>query len=206
MAGTLTTDIFLKFQEKFKDRCVTLFLEAFYTSISNNSISLNFHENDITAILHSYIDENPKRLKWNISTNPENHLFDKTAAYTKSFAAKFPRIDMRFVNIWQENEHKYFMEAKNLRSNDSNSKRRYITTGIDNFLKAGSYYKCDGFLVGYILEGTIDSCVEGINKMLIKDKRTDEVICKIPNFLIERRFSNHNNSKLMSHVFLNFVN
>lgn len=205
MAGTLNNSIFLKLQDKFKERCVTLFIEAYYTSISKKSISLNFDENDITAILHNYIDENPKRLKWSISTNPESHLFDKSVNYTKSFAAKFPRIDMRFVKNWQGVEYKYFMEAKNLKSNNSNSKRRYIKTGIDNFLTAGSYYNCDGFLVGYILEGAVNDCVEGINKLLKKDKREKEVICKLPGFSIERRFSNHNNKELF-HLFLNFVN
>jgi hypothetical protein len=206
MAGTLTTSIFLNFQNKFKERCITLFVDAYHTSVSNNSISLYFHENDITAILHSYIDENPKRLKWNISTNPESHLFDQSVEYTKGFAAKFPRIDMRFVNIWQGVEYKYFMEAKNLKSNDSNSKRRYIDTGIDNFLNAGSYYKCDGFLVGYILGGTIDNCVEGINKLLKKDKREDEKIEKVSTSLsIDSHFSNHKGKGLF-HLFLDYVN
>ncbi len=206
MAGTLKTSIFLNFQNKFKERCITLFIEAYNTSISSKSVSLDFHENDITAILHSYIDENPKRVKWSISTNAESHIFNKSVDYTKGFAAKFPRIDMRFVNIWQEVEYKYFMEAKNLKSNDSSSKRRYIDTGIDNFLTAGNYYKCDGFLVGYILEGTIEKCVEGVNKLLVKDKRVNEKIEKISTFLlIDSHFSFHQ-EKGIYHLFLDYVN
>lgn len=100
MAGTLKNSIFLNFQKKFKEKCVTLFIDAYNASISSKSVSLDFHENDITAILHNYIDENPKRLKWSISTNPESHIFNKSIDYTKGFAAKFSRIDMRFVNIW----------------------------------------------------------------------------------------------------------
>ena len=206
MAGTLSTSIFLNFQNKFKVRCTTLFIEAYYTSKSNKSISLDFHENDITAILHSYIDENPKRLIWNIATNPESHLFVNSENYTKGFAAKFPRIDMRFVNIWQGVEYKYFMEAKNLKSNDANSKRRYIETGIDNFLNAGSYYNCDGFLVGYILEGNVENCKDGINNLLKKDKRENEKIEKISSFLsIDSHFSSHE-KKNIYHLFLDFVN
>lgn len=206
MAGTLKTSIFLNFQNKFKERCITLFIEAYTTSISSKSVTLDLHENDITAILHNYIDENPKRLKWNISTNPESHIFDKYAGYTKGFAAKFPRIDMRFANIWQGAEHKYFMEAKNLRSNDSSLKRRYIETGIDNFLTTGSYHKCDGFLVGYILEGTIDNCVEGINKLLKKDKRKDEKIEKTLTPLSIDKYSSIHNGEELFHLFLDYVN
>jgi hypothetical protein len=206
MAGILKTSIFLNFQNKFKERCITMFIEAYNTSISSKSVSLDFHENDITAILHNYIDENPKRLKWGISTNPESHIFNKFIDYTKGFAAKFTRIDMRFVNIWHGVEHKYFMEAKNLRSNDSGLKRRYIETGIDNFLTTGSYYNCDGFLVGYILEGTVENCVEGINKLLEKDKRQNEKIEKTSTFLsIDNHHSKHQEKEIY-HLFLNYVN
>lgn len=206
MAGTLKTSIFLNFQNKFKERCITLFIEAYNTSVSSKSVSLDLHENDITAILHNYIDENPKRLKWSISTNPESHIFNKSIDYTKGFAAKFPRIDMRFVINWQGVEFKYFMEAKNLKSNDSSLKRRYIETGIDNFLTTGSYYNCDGFLVGYILEGTVESCVEGINKLLEKDKRQNEKIEKTSTFSsIDNHFSKHQ-EKGIYHLFLNYTN
>jgi hypothetical protein len=206
MAGTLKNSIFLNFQKKFKERCITLFIEAYNTSVLSKSVTLDLHENDITGILHNYIDENPKRLKWGISTNPESHIFNKFIDYTKGFAAKFPRIDMRFVNIWHGVEHKYFMEAKNLRSNDSGLKRRYIETGIDNFLTTGSYYNCDGFLVGYILEGTVENCVEGINKLLEKDKRQNEKIEKTSTFLsIDNHHSKHQEKEIY-HLFLNYVN
>lgn len=203
MAGTLKTSIFLNFQNKFKERCTTLFVEAYSTSISNKSILLDFHENDITAILHNYIDENPKRKTWEISTNLENHLFNKEAEFIKGFAAEFSRIDMRFSKFWQKEEFKYHVEAKNLKASDSSLKRRYINTGIDNFLEGGKYFECEGFLVGYILEGTVDNCVIGINNLLIKDERVKETL-STPS-ANGRHFSNHNNKEL-SHLFLDFVN
>lgn len=206
MAGKLTTSIFLNFQNKFKERCTTLLIEAYHTSKSNNSICLDFDENDITAILHSYIDKNPKRKEWKISSNLENYLFDDNSIYSKGFAAKFSRIDMRYSIFWENEEYKYFVEAKNLKENDSSLKRRYITTGIDNFLSGGKYFDCDGFLVGYILEGTVEDCKEGINKLLIKDKREKEIIEKISTFLsIDNHFSNHP-EKSIYHLFLNYVN
>ncbi|MEO8255043.1 MAG: hypothetical protein ABI554_11715 [Flavobacterium sp.] len=206
MAGTLNTSIFLGFQNKFKERCATLFVEAYFTSISNKSIAADFHENDITAILHNYIDENPNRKNWEISTNLENHLFDRNVAYTKGFAAEFSRIDMRFANFWQGEEYKYYMEAKNLKANDSGLKRRYIDTGINNFLTGGKYFACDGFIVAYVLEGTVDNCVDGINKLLQKDKRGEEIINKKTTFLsIDNHFSSHKEKEIF-HLFLDYAN
>ncbi len=176
MAGILSTSIFLNFQNTFKKRCKTLFIEAYHISISNNSIGIDFEENDITAILHNFINKNPKRKEWKIASNLENYLFDENSIYSKGFASKFSRIDMRFSKFWEDEEHNYFVEAKNLKVNDSGLKRRYITTGIDNFLSGGKYYDCDGFLVGYILDGTIEDCKDGVNKLLIKDKRQNEII------------------------------
>ncbi len=207
MAGSLNSSIFLNFQNKFKERCTTLFIEAYYTSISNNSISLDFEENDITAILHNYIDENPKRKKWQIFTNREDYQFEKKDNQSKGFAAKFSRIDMRFTKFWECEEYKYFIEAKNLKLSDSGLKRRYINTGIDNFLKGGKYFDCDGFLVGYILEGSVENCVEGINKLLKKDKRENEKIEKFSSFLsIDSYFTFHPKKKEIYHLLLSYIN
>jgi hypothetical protein len=205
MAGILNTSIFQNIQNKFRERCNSLFIEAYHTSITNKSVSSNFDENDITAILYNYIDDNPKRKKWKISINTENYIVDKSVTYTKGFAAKFSRIDMRFTTFWHGEEYKYFTEAKNLKVIDSASKRRYIETGIDNFLTGGKYCNCDGFLIGYVLEGTIDKCVLGINKLLQKGKRENEKIEKHPVFLsIDTHFSFHPDKNLF-HLFLDYT-
>lgn len=206
MAGILSTSIFKIYQNQFKERCTTLFIEAYHTSISNNSIALDFEENDITANLHQYIDENPKRKKWEIFTNREEYLFDKNSIQYKGFAAKFSRIDMRYSTFWQGEEYKYFVEAKNLKSNDSGLKRRYINTGIDNFLSGGKYFNCDGFLVGYILEGSIENCVEGVNKLLKKDNRESEIIEKSSVFLLLNSHFSYHQEKTIYHLFLNYLN
>jgi len=199
MAGILSTSIFLKFQNKFKERCVTLFVEAYQISRLNKSISLDFEENDITTVLHSHIGENPKRKKWQIFTNREEYVFDKTASQVKGFASKLSRIDMRFSKFWEAEDYQYYVEAKNLKTKDSGLKRRYIKTGIDNFLAGGKYYNCEGFLVGYVLEGSVENCVEGINKLLEKDKRSNEKIEMIS-------FLSKHQEKEIYHLFLDYAN
>ena len=138
MAGKLNINTFKKIKDIFFSNCTSLLIEAYHTSKSDEVIFQNFDENDITAILHHYIDVNPKRKILEISTNIEHHIFNNTKKYSKKFASKFARIDLRFSTFWKREEYIYFIEAKNLKASDSGLKRRYINTGIDNFLKGGN--------------------------------------------------------------------
>ena len=81
-------------------------MDAYDESFSKKLIFLDFDENDITAVLYNFIDKNPKRESYSISVNTENHLFDNSKVIEKGFAAKFARIDMRFVSFWKEREYK----------------------------------------------------------------------------------------------------
>lgn len=138
-----------------------LMIDSYNTAIKNKSISADWNENNITAQLHEYIDNNPLRLKWSISSNVEHHLPKDSIPKTKNFSAKYPKIDLRFTVFKSQNEYKYFFEAKNLKEKDSALKRRYIQTGI---------------LIGYLLEGNLDLTVKGINSLLTKDKRSTEIL------------------------------
>ena len=207
MAGTLSSFIFRGLQNKFNNLCINLLIDAYHSSISGNSISLDFEENDITAILHHYIDENPKRKEWEIFTNREEYLFDKDSIQVKGFAAKFSRIDMRYSTFWEGEEYKYFVEAKNLKSKVSSLKRRYIATGIDNFLTGGKYENCDGILLGYILEGSSENCKEGINKLLLKDKRINEII-NYNELIINNHkiYESSHSQRNIKHLFFDYSN
>lgn len=206
MAGILNSLLFNTIQQNFKKRCLLLFYEGYTSSVTNKNVLPNFDENDISAIINNYIDDNPKRKSWGIFTNTEHHNFDKKATtYAKGFAAKQSRIDFKFGNFWNGNEFKYFIEAKNLKSKDSALKRRYIDTGIDNFLTGGKYQNCDGFLVGYVLEGTINECKDGVNKLLILDGRSSEVLVLNTVLNIDSFLSYHPGRNL-DHFFLNYCN
>ena len=204
MAGILNAIFYTSIQDNFKKKCLTLFSDAYSSSIVNRDISTTLHENDISAILNNYIDNNPKRKKWHISSEIEHYIFDKTITnYHTGFAGKQSRIDFKFGNFWNGNEFKYFVEAKNLKSNDSSLKRRYIKTGIDNFLAGGKYQNCDGFLVGYVLEGTINNCKDGVNKLLVSDGRNTEVLNLNNLFTFDSFLSSHPNRDL-DHFFLSY--
>ena len=140
--------------------------------LSEKVIQLDWDENDISSELHKHIKENPIRLKWRVSTNVESHI-PKDIRKVKGFSSKFPRIDFRLSTFAKSDEYEYFFEAKNLKQNDSALKRRYINTGINNFV-SGKYE--NGSLIGYLLEGKTDETVKGINSLLGKDKRQNEVL------------------------------
>ena len=168
----LNSHVYEKFRDVFEQRCFQLIIEAYQTSLTNKVIQLDWNENDISSEIHEHIKTNPLRLKWKVSTNVEADL-PKDIPKVKGFADKFPRIDFRMTTFSKSYEHEYFFEAKNLKENDSALKRRYIDTGIDNFV-SGKY--ANGSLVGYLLEGNAVNTINGINSLLVKDKRNSEAL------------------------------
>lgn len=164
-----------KFKSAFENQCITLMVNAYETSLIKKEIQTTWDENDISAQLHAYVQDDTLRTKWKISTNVEFHIFQDDAEKTKGFASKFPRIDFRFTKFFPK-EYVYFMEAKNLKENDSGLKRRYIDTGISNFT---SKKYSNGCLLGYLIEGNMDETTKGINYLLTKDGRNSEILEKI---------------------------
>jgi hypothetical protein len=198
----LNTTVYDKFKNAFEQKCFKLIAEAYKTSLSERVIQLDWDENDITSELHQHIKANPIRRNWRVSTNVESHI-PKDIRKVKGFSAKFPRIDLRLTSFISTYEYEYFFEAKNLRQNSSALKRRYIDTGIDNFLS--KKYE-NGSLIGYLLEGKIDQTIKGINSLLKKDKRnTETLIFKSNNLLATTFESNHTNIGVMKHLILDFT-
>ena len=163
MAGMLNPIVVAVFQQSFQTRCIQLVINAYQSAILAKAVNNSLEEEDITAVLSKFIDDNPLRLKWNIVNNTEDRLRDDSIKISKGFAKKSARIDLRFTTINSSSEYKYYMEAKNLKETDSSLKRRYIKTGIDNYI---SKKYNDGFLVGYLLEGLAVKNVDCINKLL----------------------------------------
>lgn len=192
------------FENSFRFMCLQLLMEAYNYAIKNQTINLSWEENDITAELHKHIDENQSRLEWNggIATNVEHHIPNDSSDKEKGYAAKYPRIDLRYVTIYSAKEYKYFFEAKNLKQSCSKLRRRYISTGIDNFVK-GKY--SNGSLIGYLLEGEVKTAVAGINTLLEKDGRSAEIMkkkcCQTCNDSYE---STHTPIGILSHYILDF--
>ncbi|MGJ8591745.1 MAG: hypothetical protein ACSHXF_04315 [Aquaticitalea sp.] len=187
----------------FEQRCFRLIIEAYQISLTEKVIQLNWNENDISSELHKHIKENPIRKKWKVSTNVESHI-SKDIPKVKGFADKFPRIDFRLTAFAKRNEYEYFFEAKNLKQNNSTLERRYINTGINNF--TSKKYE-NGSLVGYLLEGTTDQTIKGINSLLEKDTRNSETLIFKSNKLLKTYYeSNHSSIGILKHLIFDFTN
>lgn len=195
--------IVASFKRGFEDKCFQLIMESYAKLLVTKVIQLNWDENDITSELHTHINQNPLRLKWSIVTNVEQHLPKNDTKKEKGFAAKLPRIDLRLVTINSDLEYEYHMEAKNLKETDSGLKRRYIDTGINNFV---SHKYENGCLLGYVLEGDLGKTVEGVNKLLKKDKRASECLHAKPHNLHYAYYeSEHINSFTLKHFMFDFI-
>ncbi|HEY0055266.1 MAG TPA: hypothetical protein VGB63_07915 [Pedobacter sp.] len=202
MAGALNPVYVAVFKNEFHTRCIQLVINAYYSAISAKVIITTLEEEDITAVLSRFIDDNPQRLDWCIINNTEDRLRDDKIAVTKGFAKKSARIDLRFTTINSSFEYRYYMEAKNLKERDSALKRRYIKTGIDNYVST-KYH--DGFLVGYLLEGNVSNNVSGLNKLLIKDKRDGEVISISASINGYAYYVSDHTTIKIKHMFLDFT-
>jgi hypothetical protein len=177
-------------------------MNAYQTALNKKEIQLDWDENDISAQLHEYINDDPLRIELRIATNVESHIFQNVVK-NKGFASKFPRIDFRFTTFSINCEWKYFFEAKNLKQSDSSLKRRYIETGISNFT-SGKYF--NGSLIGYLLEGTVKETIDGINSLLKKDLRTSEIINPVSNPLHHAYYeSNHKDIGSLRHLMFDFT-
>lgn len=198
----LNPEIQQKAKSAFEQKCFTLIIEAYKTSLSKKTIQLNWNENDISSEIHEYLKANDLRKMWRVSTNVEAHI-PKLTKKTKGFSSEFPRIDFRLTTFSKGEEYEYFFEAKNLKQNDSALKRRYIDTGINNFVS--KKYE-NGSLVAYILEGNSDSIIEGVNSLLIKDKRHSEILKTITHKLLSPYCeSSHTNLTILKHLFFDFT-
>ncbi|MCI4442731.1 MAG: hypothetical protein JHC39_04420 [Lentimicrobium sp.] len=166
-------------------------------------IQFDWNENDISSELHRHIKENPLRRKWKFITQVEAHL-PKDIPKVKGFSDKFPRIDFKLTSFISSIEFEYFFEAKNLKQNNSALSRRYINTGINNFI---SKKYVNGSLIGYLLEGKTSETIIGINSLLEKDERNTEILILKSNKQIKTYYeSYHTGIGTLKHLIFDFTN
>lgn len=198
----LNTIVSEKFRNAFEQRCYRLMIEAYQTALTEKVIQLDWNENDISSELHQHIKSNPLRLNWKVSTNVEANI-PKHISKVKGFSDTFPRIDFRLTSFISTSEYEYFFEAKNLKQKDSGLKRRYISTGIDNFVS--KKYE-NGSLIGYLLDGKTNETIIGINSLLEKDKRNSETLVFKTHKLTKTYFeSNHSEIGTLKHLIFDFT-
>jgi hypothetical protein len=193
----------LKFKDSVENKCIHLLVEAYNQSITDRLIQLDWEENDITKQLSEYIENNPLKTKSPfIMINVEHSLSSISVEKTKGYAAKSLRIDLCFATFKSEEEYKVFFEAKNLKEKDSALKRRYIDTGIDNFV-TGKYPL--GLLIGYLLEGAVSPTIDGINDLLKKDSREKEWLYPKKHKMVKCYYESNHSEWCLKHLIFDFT-
>lgn len=188
-------------KQSFENHCIILLIEAYNSSISEKIYSADWMENDFTEMLDQYIAKNSKRLKWNISNHTEQHLHEKKQK-GKGFADKEKRIDMKMSHIAFRKEYHFYLEAKRLKEHDNSLKKRYIDTGIDNYVK-GNYPP--GILVGYLQKGDVNNTIQGINDILNQSNRAAEFLSRKEHPIHNEYFESvHPDFGILQHFVLNY--
>jgi hypothetical protein len=200
---------------QFEENCISLLVDS-YNKVTNKSAFKELTENNITAQLIGLIKSNPLRTDLNISINREAYN-DTDATYTGiAEADESPRIDMKYT-VWNSNvEFEYFIEAKNVAENNwkkstvttpVNAKelqKRYISTGIQNFITGRYPHGC---LVGYVTEGIPGNIVANINTLLTTESRVKENLTQRHGGFVQHYISSHTGSSIneLNHFFLEFT-
>ena len=191
------------FKRSFEERCITLLVAAYNSSISNNDYKLIWEENDFSSMLEKYIEKNPQRIKWKISCTTEKHLHIDIVQNDKGYANKESRIDMRLSAFSTWKEYFFYAEAKRLKEKDSSLSNRYIETGIDHYLTEKYPH---GILLGYLVEGGVDTTIQKINARLAKKKRESEMLIRKEHSLHNQYFeSTHPDFGVISHFVFDYT-
>lgn len=193
----------MKLSETYKNIFFILINKAYLTSLEEKRFKLDWDENDFSELLNHYISQNPISIKHKIFCKTENKNFNPNEELIKGYADKLSRIDFVFCVFSKAERHEYFMEAKNLQESSYQLKRRYIDTGIGNFVS--KKYQ-NGNLIGYLLEGETHKAVGGINSLLNLYNRKNESLNHIQHKFIENYYeSKHTEIGKLKHLIFDFT-
>jgi hypothetical protein len=113
--------------------------------------------------------------------DPESHLYREEMLKGTEDPDTAPRIDIKISGGWVHEDEYYGIEGKILVENnwrtrdDSYLRRRYIATGIDNFVNGRYSDKIGlGCMVGYVVQGSASEIASKVNNLLIRDGRNKE--------------------------------
>lgn len=208
----------------FEQACLWVAIEGFHQMKKKNSYSLTWKETRFSAHLIGFMrkvrDENDIGLR----IDPENYLYRDEILEGLQDPDTAPRIDIKVSGNWVHEDIYYGIEAKILVENDWKTRdnyklrRRYIETGIDNFV-SGRYLPeinnsdkiCRGCILGYVIEGVALHIALKINQLLVNYRRKDEnlfphnSINDCPDIYHSTHICKINSKRVnLFHIFLNF--
>ncbi len=188
------------YRKAFEDDCIELVVNAYNLAIVEKKYQTDWLENDFSELFKNYINTS----QFKITCETEKKLPPKTDVLEKGYGDKLDRIDFYFSTWNSQSRSECYMEAKRLKEKDSNLKKAYIKEGMDRYISKKYPIGC---MLGYLLEGNVDETKNGINSMLINDKRSSETLNLVSHKLLKSYYeSNHSDIGILKHLIFNFTN
>jgi hypothetical protein len=177
------SDVHAFIDDAFENGCIYILTEAYKRLKHGGNYERNWHENTFTAHLVVYMEQVRDAIDINLQIDPECYQYFQEILKSNQNPDRAPRIDIRIKGGWVRRDVHYAMEAKILVEHNwstrraSESRKRYVQTGIDNFV-AGTYSPIvtKGCLIGYIVEGHPIQIQTAINEWLSSKNRSNEIL------------------------------
>lgn len=214
--------IIAKIRQQFQISCHKAVILGYKAMLSNLTEFKQWKENKISRRLLYEMKQLSFLTSKNIIVSQEADLDDEEILFGDREAEEADRIDFIFSHNWMRKvRFEYHGEAKNIslknwqklsgaKVDGSQSRGRYIDTGIERLI-FGKYADLDGFLIGYIMNGSAKENVAALNK-LIKRRNISPKIGLIENQYTIGKHSECYISKnikeekemFLQHIFLEF--
>ena len=127
----------------------------------------------------------------------------------KSKGKKSPTIDFCFKD-WSTSNSYFGAEAKNLYDNRPEKIKRYVETGVNNYI-SGRYglQSSESSVIGYVLSGKISEVVKELRKEMSKDSPVFNLSRAMsvtePQYMTKHISTYDNKEIILHHLFFNFV-
>lgn len=212
------SDVIPNVDSTFEKACLYLLTESFKRMKDEGFYVLAWKETCFSASLIGYMRKIRKEWDWALRIDPESHLYHQRICESLEDPDTAKRIDLKISGNWVYEDIYYGIEAKilvekNWKKRDAGKLcKRYIDTGIDNFVKGHYSDKVPlGCITGYIVQGDAANIATKINDLLIGCGRKKEVMGDLQLFnkcsncyrSRHKRITNNEEIKLR-HLFLTF--
>ena len=150
---------------------------------NDKSYNLGWKENCFTANLIGHMYKIRDEWDLRLRIDPESHIYNQRICESLQDPDTAKRIDLKISGNWIYEDVYYGIEAKILveknwkKRNAKKLFKRYIRTGIDNFVDGHYSAKVPrGCITGYIVQGNAANIANNINDILVGCKRRKEIL------------------------------
>ena len=206
--NTLDSDIVLKLYSDVRNHCAEIIEQGYHKYLTDSEKVFSENETTITAGLYDHIPTLVESDDLPFTVIPEFHQYNISIKKGKVNPNKAKRFDLHFTNFNYQPRIKFGVEAKLLAETNTPTKRaaflidEYVeVAGMGKFIKG--VYEDDGFMLGYILNGTTEKIVGNINLKVTSTYSAKEQLSKsIKNYF--SIYTLKGKIKELCHIFLDF--